>query len=436
MTVMSLGAATMPDAKPRDGWLVPRRQAWFAFTMAFLLMAFDFIDRQVVVAMFPALKSAWGLSDKQLGALISSVSITIAIFSFPIALFADRWSRVKSIAGMAVMWSLATIACGFTRSYGQLLAARSVIGLGEAGYGAAGGALLASMFPASRRATVVSGFLAAASVGSVLGVVLGGVVTQRWGWQAAFGVVGIPGLILALLFLRVRDYRTVPLIDAGAVRMGPGAVLRALFRPRSALAAYFAGALQLVSASTLLAWLPSYFNRYYGLPVDQAGIKSAVVILLGSIGIVAWGHLADRLAVVDRRAKLLVPAACLLVTALILVPTFGLMRPGNLQFAFLVAGGFMMTAASGSVPSVAIDVIHPGLRATAAAMVAVVQNLFGLAAGPLIAGALSDAYGLGVALAVMPLFCVASAVVLLFGSRAYPKDLDRAEAIGATVTAN
>ena len=436
MTVMSLGAATMPDAKPRDGWLVPRRQAWFAFTMAFLLMAFDFIDRQVVVAMFPALKSAWGLSDKQLGALISSVSITIAIFSFPIALFADRWSRVKSIAGMAVMWSLATIACGFTRSYGQLLAARSVIGLGEAGYGAAGGALLASMFPASRRATVVSGFLAAASVGSVLGVVLGGVVTQRWGWQAAFGVVGIPGLILALLFLRVRDYRTVPLIDAGAVRMGPGAVLRALFRPRSALAAYFAGALQLVSASTLLAWLPSYFNRYYGLPVDQAGIKSAVVILLGSIGIVAWGHLADRLAVVDRRAKLLVPAACLLVTALILVPAFGLMRPGNLQFAFLVAGGFMMTAASGSVPSVAIDVIHPGLRATAAAMVAVVQNLFGLAAGPLIAGALSDAYGLGVALAVMPLFCVASAVVLLFGSRAYPKDLDRAEAIGATVTAN
>jgi MFS family permease len=436
MAIMSLDAGVASAAKPREGWLVPRRQAWFAFTMAFLLMTFDFIDRQVVVAMFPALKSAWGLSDKQLGALISSVSITIAVFSFPIALFADRWSRVKSIAGMAVIWSVATVACGFSRSYGQLLAARSVIGLGEAGYGAAGGALLASMFPASRRATVVSGFLAAASVGSVLGVVLGGVVTARWGWQAAFGVVGIPGFVLALLFLRVRDYRTVPLIDDGAVRMGPRGVLRALFRPRSALAAYFAGALQLVSASTLLAWLPSYFNRYYGLPVDQAGIKSALVILLGSIGIVVWGYVADRMAIADKRAKLLVPAVCLVVTALILMPAFGLLQPGGLQFALLAAGGFMMTAASGSVPSVAIDVIHPGLRATAAAMVAVVQNLFGLAAGPLIAGALSDAYGLGVALAIMPLFCIASAVVLLLGARAYPGDLARATSLGVSVTAH
>ena len=436
MTVTSLAVDAPADGRARAAWLVPRRQAWFAFTLAFLLMTFDFIDRQVVVAMFPALKTAWGLSDKQLGALVSSVSITIAVFSFPIALLADRWSRVKSIAAMAVVWSVATVACSFSRSYGQLLAARGVIGLGEAGYGAAGGALLASMFPAARRATVVSGFLAAASVGAVLGVVLGGVVTARFGWQAAFGVVGVPGLLLALVFLRVRDSRTVPLIDRDAVRLRPAAVLRALVRPRSALAAYFAGALQLVSASTLLAWLPSDFNRAYGLPVDQAGLKSAVVILLGSIGIVVWGYVADRLALADQRAKLLVPAACLAVTAAILVPAFAIVPPGPLQFALLVAGGFMMTAASGSVPSVAIDVIHPGLRATAAAMVAVVQNLFGLALGPLIAGALSDAYGLGTALSLMPLFCVASALVLVAGARAYPGDLARAEALGMSLTAN
>ena len=101
--------------------------------------------------------------------------------------------------------------------------------------GAAGGALLTSMFPANRRATVISGFLAAAVVGSVLGVVLGGVITRHWGWQAAFGMVGLPGLVLALAFLLVRDYRTVPLIDADAPRMGVAAVVRALFKPRSAV---------------------------------------------------------------------------------------------------------------------------------------------------------------------------------------------------------
>jgi MFS family permease len=416
-------------------WLVPRRQAAFAFALSFLLMTFDFIDRQIVVSMFPALKADWGLSDKELGGLVSVVSITIALFSFPIALVADRWSRVKSIAAMAVVWSLATIACGFARSFGQLLAARAAIGLGEAGYGAAGSALLTSMFPAERRATVVGGFLAAAAVGSVLGVVLGGVITARWGWQAAFGVVGVPGLVLAFAFLLVRDYRTVPLIDAQAPRMGTAAVLSALIKPRSALAAYAGGALQLLAVSTIYAWLPSYLNRFHGLATDKAGLMTAIVLILGSVGIVLWGYVADRLATGKPRNKMLVPAACMIVTALLLSPAFGLIPPGLVQFVLIAAGGFFMTAASGAIPSVAIDVIHPGLRVTAGAMVAVVQNLFGLAAGPLITGALSDAFGLGTALAVMPLFCLASAAVLIAGSRFYPADLDRASALSTFVRA-
>lgn len=436
MTVAALAPGRLIAGETlREQWPTSKRQAWFAFVMAFLLMAFDFVDRQIVVAMFPALKADWGLSDRQLGALVSSVSITIALFSIPVAIAADRWSRVKSIAVMAVVWSLATIACGFSRNYSHLLVARGVVGLGEAGYGAAGGALLTSLFPATRRATVVGGFLAAASVGSVLGVVLGGFITAHWGWQAAFGVVGGPGLVLALVFLCVRDYRTVPLIDSGAVRMGGLAVARALFKPRSALAAYLAGACQLLAVSTLMAWLPSYFNRAYGLPVDQAGLKSALVILMGCIGIVAWGHVADRMGRANPRAKLIVPAVCLVATAAFLSPAFGLMAPGGVQFALILLGGFVLTGASGSVPSIAIDVIHPGLRATAAATVAVVQNLFGLAAGPFIAGWLSDSFGLATALAVMPLFCLLAAAALLAGARAYPADLAHADGLATKLAA-
>jgi MFS family permease len=217
--------------------------------------------------------------------------------------------------------------------------------------------------------------------------------------------------------------------------MGARAAFASLFRPRSAVAAYFGGALQLTAVSTLLVWLPSYLNRFHGLAVEQAGMRSAIVVLVGSVGIVFWGYLADRAATVDPRAKLLVPAAALVAGGLLLCAAFGFVAPGPAQFALVVAGGFMVTAASGPVPSVAIDVIHPGLRATAAAMVAVVQNLFGLAAGPLIAGALSDAFGLGVALAVMPLFCLASAVVLTLGARAYPADLARVETLSKSVQA-
>src|SRR5690606_3782968 len=120
-------------------------------------------------------------------------------------------SRVKSIAVMATAWSLATISCMFTRNFGQLLAARAVVGLGEAGYGSVGAALISSVFPARLRGALLAGFFATASVGSVLGVLLGGFIAAHWGWQAAFGVGGVPGLVLALLYLKVRDYKTVAL---------------------------------------------------------------------------------------------------------------------------------------------------------------------------------------------------------------------------------
>ena len=195
----------------RDGYLTTPAAAWFAFAMTVGLMVFDYVDRQVIVSLFPHLKEEWGLSDKQLGGLVSVVSLTVAIGGIPVALIADRMSRVKSIVVMATAWSLATISCMFTRNYGQLLAARSVVGLGEAGYGSVGAGLIASHFPSRMRGALMAGFFASASVGSVLGVMLGGVIAAHWGWKAAFGVVGFPGLAVALLYLFVRDYRTVDL---------------------------------------------------------------------------------------------------------------------------------------------------------------------------------------------------------------------------------
>src|SRR5437667_1846192 len=117
-------------AQAGQGYLHGKPQAWLAFALGFLLMAFDFIDRQVVVSMFPYVKAEWALTDKELGALISAISITIALGSLPISFLTDRWSRVRSIVVMGTVWSLATMACAFSRSYGQLLTARGIIGLG------------------------------------------------------------------------------------------------------------------------------------------------------------------------------------------------------------------------------------------------------------------------------------------------------------------
>jgi MFS transporter, Spinster family, sphingosine-1-phosphate transporter len=220
------------DAKlgSADSYLCGRGQAWFAFAMTTALMVFDYVDRQVIVSLFPHMKQDWGLSDKQLGALVSVVSLTIALGALPVALFADRTSRVKSIVVMATLWSLATISCMFTRSYGQLLAARSLIGLGEAGYGSAGTALIVSHFPTRMRSALMAGFFAAASVGSVLGVMLGGLIATHWGWKATFGVVGFPGLLLALLDPRCA---TIGPWNSPPGRTGPCARRAAARRPSS-----------------------------------------------------------------------------------------------------------------------------------------------------------------------------------------------------------
>jgi MFS family permease len=418
-----------------DSYLFGPRQAWFAFAMTVGLMMVDYIDRQVIVSLFPHLKEAWGLSDKQLGALVSVVSVTVAMAALPIALFADRASRVKSIVVMATTWSLATISCLFTRNYSQLLAARAVVGLGEAGYGSVGAALIASHFPARMRGALLAGFFAAASVGSVLGVLLGGLIAARWGWQAAFGVVGIPGLVLALLYAKVRDYRTValtPRLDRATRSTGSAgrAVIEALVRSRTMLWVCIGGSAQLIVVSAIWAWLPSYLNRVHGMAPDRAAISAALVVLSGAVGSVLWGAVIDRSGRRRPRAKLHTMALLCIASLLVLVFAFGASHFGlaitkQAEFMLIVLGGFLMTCTVGPVSAVVIDVIHPGIRATGASVLALFQNLFGLAAGPFIAGILSDAWSLQQALTAMPLFAVLAAWAFLRASRSYEPDLQR-----------
>src|ERR1700746_730805 len=120
-------------ASENGDYLTSRPQVWFAFAMTFALVFFDFIDRQVIVSLFPHIKSEWNLSDKQLGSLVSIISIVVAAGGIPVALLGDRVSRVKSIVVMATLWSLATISCMFTANYSQLFLARAVVGAGETG---------------------------------------------------------------------------------------------------------------------------------------------------------------------------------------------------------------------------------------------------------------------------------------------------------------
>jgi MFS transporter, Spinster family, sphingosine-1-phosphate transporter len=421
----------VPHRATANGYLFGRSQAWFAYLMTIGLMVFDYIDRQIIASMFPFLKSDWMLTDAQLGALVSVVSVTVAVFGIPVAWVADRFSRVKSITAMAATWSIATVACMFSQGYAHLLVARAFVGLGEAGYGSVGAAMVATHFPQRLRGGILGGFFASASVGSVLGTVLGGVIAARFGWKAGFGVVGIPGLILALLYVFVRDYQTLEAASAASAsasgRVAAASrseMIRSILRSKTVRWICVGGAAQLISVSALWAWLPSYLNRTQHLPPDKAGVQAALVVLAGAVGSVVLGAIADRAGLRRPAGKFIAVASLSVLTAIFLVVAFsgsrwGLELTNGSQLGLIVLGGFFATCTVGPAAAVVIGVVHPGVRSTGAAVLSLFQNLFGLAAGPFIAGTLSDAVGLEMALTLTPMGCIVAALSFLTARHTY-----------------
>jgi predicted MFS family arabinose efflux permease len=411
-----------------DSFPGSRRYAWIVFGILFALMVVDYVDRQIVVSMFPHFKAQWGLSDGQLAGLVSVVATTVALGTVPISLLADRWSRAKSIFLMVLVWSGATIACAFASGYAELLAARAVVGIGEAAYGAVGAALLASLFPSRMRSTILGAFLSASLVGSVLGVALGGVIAQHYGWEIAFGLAGTVGLLLALLFIGIVRDREPGDRDEHARIGSLKSVAAALLRPRTMLVTCVAGGLQLVMVAATYAWMPSLLHRGYAMAPDVAGLTTAALVVCGGIGALVCGILADRLGARGKANRLYVPAAASTLTAALMWTAFTAFPAGAAQFALIVAGATVMTGTIGPAAAAVVDVVRPALRGTAASILALAQNLLGLAAGPLLTGLLSDRYGLAFALSVAPLFCVGAACAFVMAARTYEADLRDVEA--------
>jgi MFS family permease len=428
---LSAVAAEIPSNVPARG---SRFYAWAVFALTFGLMLSDYLSRQVIGAVFPALKADWALSDSQLAMLVSVVSLVVGLLCVPVSLVADRWGRVKSITLMAFMWCLATVACGLAQSYAQLLSARVFVGLGEAAYGAAGAALLVHVFPVRQRAAVLGAFLSAGLFGSVLGVVIGGAVAAQYGWRMAFFVVGAPGLLLALLYpFVVRDYKTVALTtqgEAAPTRLRIGQIAREVFAARSGNFAYLASGLQMAMPAMLIAWLPTYFGRYHDMDVKKAALMTGVAVLVSGVGMIFGGGLADRLSAGHPRRRALVPAAYSALTALILIAAFAL-PPGPLGLCLIFLGALFAAAQGGCSGAIVCDVTHPGVRATVTATLALANNLIGLAPGPLIVGMLSDSIGLKLALTLTPALALPAAVCFVLASRSYEVDAARNHTKGA-----
>ena len=400
---------------------IPGRRVALAMLLAVNLL--NYIDRQVLYAVFPLVKVDLQLSDTSLGLLGSAFMLSYMVAAPMFGWIGDRKNRVHLAAGGLVAWSLATIGAGFTRSYGALLAARSAVGIGEASFGTVSPGLISDYFPQERRGRALAWFYLAIPVGSALGYLFGGVVGQRYGWQNAFLLAGVPGLLLATPLWRLRDPVRV-LSGSPESRLSSG--YHEFLQNRSFITATLSMAAMTFALGGLAQWAPSFLNRMHGLDVAKGNtIFGGLTVVSGIIGTLAGGWLGDRMQARSESGYLLVSGWGFVLGTPLLAWAI-VAHDLNASLGAIFMAETLLFLNTGPLNTVIVNVSAPKVRAMAFAINIFAIHALGDAVSPAIIGVLSDSFGLRKAMLITPVAIAAAGGLSFLCCRWIAHDVQRA----------
>lgn len=389
-----------------------RDGARFAVAVLTAMNLLNYVDRYVPSAVKSLVQEEFRLDDLQTSLPLTAFVIVYMIASPVFGSLADRWPRRLVIAGGVAIWSLATSAAAFSTGFLSFLAARAMVGVGEAAYATIAPSLLADFYAPARRNAVLTLFYVAIPVGAALGFAVGGWVAAHHGWRAAFLVCGLPGVLAAFLALRIRDPgRGTFDADAAEPPRPWGAALRELARNRTWVAAV-AGYTAVTFANGIMAdWYATYLERK-GMPLAQAAsLMGAVVVVAGLAGTAFGGWFAERLVGRTRQPYFAMCAITLGAGTIFAVPALTLEDP---RAAVACAGvsQFLLWAYNGPLNAILVNCVPSALRARAFSLSIFTIHAFGDAISPAIAGWISGATGsLAWGMALVPAAAGAGAVV-------------------------
>ena len=377
----------------------PKNSLRLTFWVLLVVYTLNFLDRQILNILAEPIKGELGLSDTQLGLLAGpAFAVFYAVLGIPIARYADRstTNRVSLISVSLAIWSAMTVLCGFAQNFWQLALARIGVGVGEAGCTPSAHSLISDTVAPEKRASAIAFYGMGVPIGTLLGLVIGGVVNDIWGWRVALMLVGAPGLVVALVLpFLLRDPRRFGLMKGDIVPVGLPPI-----PVREAVAEIFtsrAYVLLLVAASFAAflsygkgLWTLSLFIRSHGMTTTEVGLIGAATLgVAGIFGTWLGGWAADRFGHTNRRHILTLPAVGMAVAAPIQFFGYG-------AHIWWVAGLLILVptilnaAYYGPAYACVQGLVRKELRAVAASVMLFGQNLIGLGLGPFIFGALSD----------------------------------------------
>jgi len=370
---------------------------YYALGLLTVVYTFNFIDRQLLSILQESIKADLSLSDSQLGLLTGfAFAVFYVTAGLPIARWADRANRRNIIAFSVGLWSLMTALSGMVQNYGQLLAARIGVGIGEAGGSPPSHSIISDIFPPESRASAISLYSTGVNIGILFGFLLGGWLNEYFGWRVAFLVVGVPGILIAAI---VRLTLAEPIRGLSENKQVSSAtipfmdVVRLLWSRVSFRHMALGGAFNAFASYSTSNWTASFFIRSHGMTTGELGTWLALIIGLGgAIGVVSGGVLADRLARNDKRWYMWLPAIAGFVSVPFMIGVY-LVDDAYLALAFAVVPGVMFNVYLGNTIATTHGLVGLRMRATASAILFLILSIIGLGIGPWAVGMLSDALG-------------------------------------------
>lgn len=401
--------------------------ARIAIAILFGVNFLNYIDRYVIAAVLPRIQDDFGIGDAQAGMLAMMFMVVYMVASPFTGVLGDRFPRRYLVGAGVILWSLATAASGLAANFTQLLTARSLIGIGEAGFGAVAPTLISDYFPREKRGRMLAYFYVAIPVGSAIGYLLGGFMGEHYGWRSAFFVAGAPGVVLGLaaFFMHEPPRGAGDGVSAAEHRFDVRA-LASLVRNRTYVITTLGFSAMTFALGGMAYWMPKYFNQVKGLPLDTANMWfGGMTVVSGLVGTFLGGWLGDWLLKRTPRAYLLVSGAGMLLAVPATLVGLTATHPAVYMPAWFLAelGVFLNT---GPANAVFVNVVVPEIRATAIALSIFVYHLLGDASSPWLIGWMSDATGsLQQALMLTPLAMAVSGMLYLAGSHSLPADTDK-----------
>lgn len=373
-----------------------RRYRSYVLLLLMVVYIFNFIDRQILVILQESIKAELDLSDKQLGLLSGFTFAVFYVFcGIPIARLADRYNRVNIVSASIAVWSAMTALSGLAGNFLHLLAARIGVGVGEAGASPPSHSIISDYFPHGERGRALSFYSIGIYIGILIGFLLGGWVNQFFGWRVAFLVVGLPGILMAVVVkLTLREPVRGQMDDGDHVTNTETHIipdLLKLWALKSFRYAAFAAGFNAFLGYGSLNFMPSFAIRIYEVPVGVVGTWLALIAgLAGAAGVYAGGHLSDLLGKRDHRWTYWVPGISTLAAGVMLLP---MMLSGNqyVMWGIYVIVALCQAMFLGPTIAMAHALVGPRYRALASSVLFFVLNMIGLGLGPLTVGAISDA---------------------------------------------